>query len=91
MKEIKDCINKLRELLRKREDELSRSESFNAYIPGRIDIIKKEIDSLEFHLKNIEKNPAHRSETLKNFKAEANRIKEEIKANLSDGGSQSDT
>ena len=90
MNEIKDCISKLRELLRKREDELSRSENFNAYIPGRIDVIKKEIDSLEFHLKNIEKNPAHGSEALKNFKAEANRIKEKIKANLSDSGSHSD-
>ncbi|MGO8991604.1 MAG: hypothetical protein ACLQGU_01950 [bacterium] len=91
MKEIEDCIKKLRKLLRNREDKLSHSENLGAYIPGRIDVIRDKIDSLEFHLKKVEKNPVYRREVLKSFRAEAGRIKEEIRTNLSDGGSDSDT
>ena len=83
MKEIQNCINELKKLLKTREDELSLSESFNAYTQGKIENIRREIDFFESCFENIEKNPTCRTEILRNFKKEANRIKNKIKADLS--------
>jgi translation initiation factor 2B subunit (eIF-2B alpha/beta/delta family) len=78
MKEIENEINELKERLKKKEDELFRSGNLNAYKQGEINNRCRDIKWLESRFKDRERNPAHRNTVLKNFKEEANKIKNDI-------------
>ena len=70
-------IIELKELLQKKRDKLSGSE---AYAQGEINNVHLRIGDFERRFKQRERNPAHRTETLGNFKKEANQIRKDIEA-----------
>lgn len=78
MKEIEDEINELKERLRKKEDELSSSGNLTSHKQGEINNRCRDTKWLESRFKDRERNPAHRNAVLKNFKEEANKIKNDI-------------
>ena len=76
--ELAKLVEYLENSYSEKEQELRENPNFNSHVDGALQNRKHEIESFKIASTNPELNPFYKDEIIKNFAADAKRIKSEL-------------